>query len=279
VSALPNTKPVTRKRRDQQDWIMRVRFALRRHGVRRLWRTLNAMSTAVRIAVAGAAICVFLPLANLVYQVIRKPTELFFFVGTALDKEPTETWRQYAAHFRAYSTDTITPELLAALAQTESSGNPVARTYWRWQLSWNPLAIYKPASSAVGLYQMTDPAFAEANQYCIRQHAVVATDCWFSSLNFRTLPSDATELAAIYLDRNVARVLAAAPRSTASPQQKQDLATIIHLCGTGPGRAFVRRGFQPAAGQHCGDHLVAGYLAKVNGMKRQFLKLAANDRT
>lgn len=30
--------------------------------------------------------------------------------------------------------------------------------------------MYKPASSAVGLYQMTDPTYAEAARYCIRQH-------------------------------------------------------------------------------------------------------------
>jgi len=33
--------------------------------------------------------------------------------------------------FNEYSTATITPDLLAALAQVESAGNPVARTYWR----------------------------------------------------------------------------------------------------------------------------------------------------
>ena len=41
---------------------------------------------------------------------------------------------------------------------------------------------------------------------------------------------------------------------------------------------FVRRGFQIVAGERCGDHLVAAYLAKVNAMKRQFLRLAADDR-
>lgn len=236
------------------------------------------MPAAIRIAVAIVAILVLVPIVNVVYQVVRKPTELFFFVGTALDKEPAETWRQYGPHFRTYATDTITPELLAALAQTESTGSPVARTYWRWRLTWNPLALYKPASSAVGLYQMTDPAFAEASRYCIRRHAVAA-DCWFNSLYIRALPSHATELAAIYLDRNVAGVLASATKATASPQQKQDLAALIHLCGAGRARAFMRRGFQPAAGERCGDHLIAAYLAKVNGMKRQFSKLGASDRT
>jgi len=237
------------------------------------------MPASMRVAVVSAALVALLPLANVSYQIIRKPTELLFFVGTALDKEPADTWRRYEAHFRSSSTDTIAPELLAALAQTESSGNPVARTYWRWRLTWNPLAIYKPASSAVGLYQMTDPAFAEANSYCIRQHMVVTADCRFNDLYVRTLPSHATELAAIYLDRNVAKVLAAARKNTVSSRQKQDLAALIHLCGAGPGRAFVRRGFRPAAGEQCGDHLVAAYIAKVNEMKRQFQKLAANDKS
>jgi hypothetical protein len=177
-----------------------------------------------------------------------------------------------------YSTSTITPELLAALAQVESTGNPVARTYWRWQLAWNPFAVYKPASSAVGMYQMTDAAYAEAARYCIRGNAVVDTDCGFSGLYTRTVPSHAIELAAVYLDRTIAAVLARAPDAAASPQQKQDLAAFVHLCGAGPASAFVHRGFQMMAGERCGDHLVAAYVARVNAMKRQFLHLAANGR-
>jgi hypothetical protein len=82
----------------------------------------------------------------------------------------------------------------------------------------------------------------------------------------------------VYLDQHVAAVLARAPDAAASPQQKQDLAAFIHLCGAGPASAFVHRGFQMMAGERCGDHLVAAYLAKVNAMKRQFLRLAANGR-
>jgi hypothetical protein len=212
-------------------------------------------------------------LTNLVYHVIHKPTELFAFVGNRLDKDPAETWRQYGPLFRAYSTNTITPELLAALAQVESTGNPVARTYWRWQLSLNPLAVYQPASSAVGLYQMTDAAYAEAARSCIRGNAG-----GFTSLYIRTIPSHAIELTSVYLGRNVAAVLARTPEVTASPQQKQDLAAFIHLCGAGPATAFARRNFQMMAGERCGDHLVAVYLAKVNAMKRQFLRLAADGR-
>jgi hypothetical protein len=93
--------------------------------------TRGKFAKAPRTIQIVAIIAILLPLltlTNLVYHVIRKPTELFFFVGNRLDKEPAETWRQYGPLFRAYSTSTITPELLAALAQVESSGNPVDRT-------------------------------------------------------------------------------------------------------------------------------------------------------
>ncbi len=239
---------------------------------------LGRTPRAIRIVGAAAVLLAVISLTNLVYHVVHKPTELFFFVGNALDKEPAETWRQYGSLFRTYSTGTITPELLAALAQVESTGNPVARTYWRWRLSLNPFAIYQPASSAVGLYQMTDAAYAEAARYCIRGNAVADAGCGFTSLYIRAIPSHAVELTAVYLDRNVADVLARAGDAKASPQQKQDLAAFIHLCGAGPARAFVRRGFQTMAGERCGDHLVAAYLARVNAMKRQFLRLAADGR-
>jgi hypothetical protein len=215
-------------------------------------------------------------LTNLVYHVIRKPTELIFFVGNRLDKEPAETWRQYGELFRTYSTSTITPELLAALAQVESSGNPVDRTYWRWRWSFNLFAIYQPASSAVGLFQMLDATAAEAARFCIREHAVVDTGCGFTSFTIRAIPSHATELASVYLDRNVAAVLARAGHVTASPQQKQYLAAFVHLCGAGPATAFARRNFRMMAGERCGDHLVAAYVSRVNAMKREFVRLAAD---
>ncbi len=216
-------------------------------------------------------------LLNIAYQIIRKPTELFVLVGNSLDKYPLETWRQYGPLFRTYSTATITPELLAALAQVESSGNPVARTYWRWRWSFNPLAIYRPASSAVGLFQMLDGAYADAARFCVRGNAVTETGCGFTSFYVRAIPRHAIELASVYLDRNVADVLARAGDVKASAQQKQDLAAFIHLCGAGPATAYARRKFQMIADERCGDHLVAGYVARVNAMKRQFVRLAGDN--
>jgi hypothetical protein len=240
------------------------------------WRQLNAAPRPLRLAVIAAALLALIAATNTAYQVVRKPTEMFFPVSGALDKLPAATWAEYAPLFRAHSTAAITPELLAALAQVEGAGNPLARTYWRWRLTWNPLAIYRPASSAVGMYQMTDPAFAEARQACVRDHAVVE-DCWFTGLYSRVLPSHAVELATVYLDRKVAAILAQLPRAKPTAQQTQDLAALIHLCGPGPAKAFARRGFRLLPGQRCGAHDAARYLASVNAMKRQFQRLAAAD--
>ncbi|MDA9421329.1 MULTISPECIES: transglycosylase SLT domain-containing protein [Bradyrhizobium] len=253
------------------------RFRSVRRGARWARKTFARAPRMVRIASGVAMLLAAVALVNIVTQLIRKPTELFVLAGNVLDKQPAETWASYGPLFRKASTATITPELLAALAQVESSGNPVARTYWRWRWSFNPLAIYRPASSAVGLFQMTDPAFAEAARFCVRGNVVTETACGFTSFYVRAIPSHAIELASVYLDRNVADVLDRAGDVKATAQQKQDLAAFIHLCGAGPATAYARRKFQMRAGERCGDHSVASYVSRVNAMKRQFQRLAADD--
>jgi hypothetical protein len=41
------------------------------------------------------------------------------------------------------------------------------------------------------------------------------------------------------------------------------------------GKKFRPPRLPPAGDKRCGDHAVAAYLAKVNAMKREFLRLAA----
>ncbi|MDE2166529.1 MAG: lytic transglycosylase domain-containing protein [Alphaproteobacteria bacterium] len=233
------------------------------------------MPRALRIGIVAAVVLAVFAAVNLVYHVVEKPTELFFALGAG--KTPAATWREYGALFREYSTKDIPPALLAALAEVESDGDPVARTYWRWRLAWNPFAVYAPASTSVGMYQMTDAAFADARHYCIRDHAVT-DDCWFTFLYTRLLPHDAIELASVFLDRKVAEIRAARPARAASPRQIEDLAAIVQLCGIGPAEKFARRHFRLARGERCGDALAAAYLARVDAMKRAFLRLAADDR-
>jgi len=241
-----------------------------------------AAPPAIRILVGAVVVLAVWSAANWGYQVTRKPTELFFPLSSALTKAPPETWREFGPLFREHSTAVMAPELLAALAQVEGGGNPVARTYWRWRLTWNPFGLYQPASSAVGMYQITDATFREAKRYCIHDHVVVedgpwydVTSCWFTSFYTRVVPSHAVELTAALLDRSVADTLERQRIPTATLPQKQDLAAVIHLCGAGPGDAYARRGFRLTDDQRCGDHAVGGYLARVNAMKQQFVRLAA----
>jgi len=217
---------------------------------------------------------------NGIYQVLRKPTELFFPVSGSLNKLPAETWRRYAPIFRKHATAVTTAPFLAALAQVEASGNPVARTYWRW--SWRPhfFEMYRPASTAVGMYQITDGTFAEARHLCIHEHLVVREGawndwqgCWMNGLYSRVIPSDAVELVSAYLTANTLDLLARYHRH-AGEQQSRELATVIHLCGTGAAAGFVRRGLHLEPGQHCGDQDVAAYVGRVQAMTRLFGELA-----
>jgi len=240
----------------------------------RAWRRLRAAPPALGIPLLAAAALAIFAAANFAYHVMRKPSELLFPVSDALAKRPADTWRDYGPLFREYSTAAIPAELLAALAQVEGAGNPLARTYWRWRLTWHPFAVYEPASSAVGMYQMTDAAFAEAQPYCVRRHEVVAEGCGPDALYTRILPRHAVELTAVFLDRNVASILDDRRGARASPRQVEALAAIVHLCGAGPARAFARRGFRLARGERCGDHAAAAYLARVEAMARQFRRFA-----
>jgi hypothetical protein len=125
------------------------------------------------------------------------------------------------------------------------------------------------------MYQMTDAALSEAEGYCILHHTVIETGCSATLLHSRVVPRHATELTAVFLDRNVTAILGHRRKTKISRQQREELAAIIHLCGTGPARAFARRGFRLTPGERCGDHDVAAYLNQVSAMKRQFLQLAA----
>ncbi|HEY5101554.1 MAG TPA: hypothetical protein VII70_02130 [Steroidobacteraceae bacterium] len=269
-----------------------ARKSKRRTVLSRLWpsarlrrRAVRALQRAPRIfqvLIVCAAIGVGWLALNWIYQVVRKPSELFFPVSGTLYKTPQQTWQQYAPLFEKHSTNIMTPELLAALAQVEGSGNPVVRTYWRWSWKPSPFDLYRPASSAVGMYQITDGTFAEARHYCIHHHQVIEDgpwdawrSCWFNRLYTRVVPAHAVELTSAYLDHNVASILERHGINSATLKQKQDLAAVIHLCGAGAGDAYARRGLRLLQAQHCGAHEVRAYVARVAAMQRVFAMLAA----
>ena len=251
--------------------------------VRAFLRALWASHPAISLPVAAVLIFVCWLAVNWLYHTLHKPTELLFPLDNALDKNLAETWREYGPLFREHATAVITPELLAALAYVEGSGNPLARTYWRWRTSWNPFDWYQPASSAVGMYQITSGTFQAAKHYCVHDHVVVAEGpwhdvraCWFNSLYTRVLPSHAIELTAALLDRQVTQAVGFRP---APLPRKQDLAAIIHLCGASAGQLYAARGFRLVPGQRCGDHDVRSYLAKVHTAMQYFGRLSARTQT
>jgi Transglycosylase SLT domain len=253
-------------------------------GTRRYFRQKSRKATRLRWKGAVAWYCIlaiggFFAL-NLIYQIIRKPGEIFAPVSGSLAKSPEATWQSYGSLFEKHSTNIISPEFLAALAQVEGNGNPIARTYWRWQWSWNPFDVYRPASSAIGMFQITDGTFAEARKFCIRDHQVVADgpwydsrSCWFNSFYTRTLPSHSIEMTAAYLHRSVVDTLAARPTGRVSLVQQQRLAAVIHLCGLNRAERFVAQGFRVTADERCGTHSLQHYLIKVDVMKKRFTRL------
>lgn len=249
-------------------------------------RRKSRKSGKFRRKVAIAAWCV-LAIAgffavNFAYQVMRKPVEIFAPISGSFAKSPASTWESYGELFKEHSTNIISAEFLAALAQVESDGNPVARTYWRWQWSSSPFEVYRPASSATGMFQMTDGTFVQARKYCIRDRRVASEGsqdpgaCSFNSLYTRIVPSHAVEMTAAYLHKGVVDILARRPVKKASAAQKQKLAAVIHLCGLGRGESFAARGFRAAPGEHCGSHSLQGYLTRIESMKKRFAQLAAN---
>ncbi len=263
----------------------------RRFSLARFWpsaRTRRGLVKTFRRApvflqlTALSVVFVALSLAvNWSYQVARKPSELFFPISGSFYKDPSETWRSYGRLFERHSTPIMTPDLLAALAQVEGSGNPVVRTYWRFSLTNEPFEIFRPASSAVGMYQITDGTFAIARRYCVHRHRVVEEgpwydykSCWLNELYTRTVPSHAVEMTAAYLDRGVNELLGRHPSLRATLEQKQTLATMMHLCGAGAAAEYARRGLTLTAGQRCGTHDAHSYVARVARMQLQFKALA-----
>ena len=252
---------------------------------RRWFRAFRRLPLTSQGIVGIAVIFTLWLVLNLAYQVIRKPSELFFPVSGALYKTPSETWEEYGTIFRKHSTDVVTPDLLAALAQVEGSGNPIVRTYWRWSMTSEPFEVYRPASSAVGMYQITNGTFAQAKRYCIHDHAVVEEgpwndfrSCWFNDLYSRVVPSHAVELTSAYLDRSAANTLKRLRIDDATLQQKQDLAAVIHVCGAGAGEGYAKRQFRTTSGQRCGDHHVQAYVDRVNAMRRVFREAVTSDK-
>jgi hypothetical protein len=218
-------------------------------------------------------------LVNFAVQVARKPTELLGLVFAPAPLTAEQTWERYGPLARESSTDVIRPELLAALIQVESAGDPLARTYWRWSWTLDPFHVWAPASSAVGLLQITDGTYDQARHYCIHDHRVVRDDgpvgdsCWFNAFYFRTVPGHSIEMTAAWLHVSVAEALGRLRAADVPAARRDAVAAAVHLCGRARAAALVSNGFRPRAGERCGDHDLRAYLERVRALTVQFERM------
>ena len=218
------------------------------------------------------------PVLNIGWQVYKKPSELLRPFAKYFNKSPKQTWYSYYDEFKEHSEPYLTPEFLAALAQVESSGNPIAQTYWDLKLSTNIEKWYAPASSSVGLYQLTEPTFKQAQKICKKNNTYVLNQnegigpCYWNRFKTRLSASDSIELTANHLNYNIKRLVQ--KRDLKLNQQKaQALASVIHLCGPGVGERLVRNAFRLESLGSCGKHNPKYYHRKITRLAAYFKSL------
>ena len=248
-----------------------------RRAARRLLRRARRMPPWGRALVAVAALAA----AGVGWQLARKPTEVLAVVVPSAPRTPARTWEDYRSLFEANATAVVRPELLAALAQAESGGDPLASPPWTLRWSANPLDLYGPASSAVGLLQMTDGNLQDASHLCVLDHEVAHAGewrglrpCWATGLRARIIPAHSIEMTAAWLDESVRQIVAAQRIRKLTPERQRRLAAVVHLCGKARAAEYARRGFWFAPGERCGEHDVAQYVARVDSLARTFAGMA-----
>ena len=200
-------------------------------------------------------------IVNFFVQIYRKPTELLRWSRLSRSKTPEQTWRQYGDDFRRNGRGVITADFLAALSQLESSGNPLASPGWTFHWSMNPWRIYAPASSAVGLLQMTNGNYGAARAMA------------GGGLYSRLVGSDSIEMTAAFLHSHVRRIISGL-RYPVALRDQQRLAAVMHLCGPGMGPPFVRSHFNAEAMASCGGQPVGAYVRVVMRYRSQFARIA-----
>ena len=220
-------------------------------------------------------------LVNWVYHVAQNPTIILHHFKLASGnpwKSAKGTWEAYGSLFERHETDLMTAQFLAAIAQKESAGNPIATTSWGWKWSKNPFEIYAPLSSSAGLFQYTKPTFQDAKRFCVHWGKPILSGswlepwnlCWFNWLYSRTSPSDSIETTSARLHYYVERMTKG---RKVGKVNKRKLATTIHLCGRGKAKKLMKVNFNLNAIGRCGSHNPAKYFQKVDRLRKTFAAL------
>lgn len=216
---------------------------------------------------------VFAVTTNFLWQIYQKPAEVVALLGWSKDKSHVSTWNNYAGFFNQHSTRLMTPQFLAALAQIESSGNPLATPQWKFRLTDRLSRVFSPQSSSVGLYQFTSGTFDKAKKYCIKNGEAQSVNCWFNSVYTRVFPSHSIEVASAYLDTEVRRLMKK-HKKRLNLNMAQNLAGVIHLCGINKAEKYFQSGFNTNKIGECGTHNPRLYLKRLRQSRRAFNRIS-----
>ena len=249
--------------------------------VRRAFLAVRAAPLAVQIVVGTVLLVSVWAPVNWLVQVVRKPAEVFAVSGS-LAKVPAQTWRQYGPLFHEHSHAGRHPRVPGRTGPSREHRRPGSTDLLAVALTWNPLELYRPASSAVGMFQITDGTFAEARRYCIHDHAVVEDgpwhdlhSCWFNGLYTRVVPG-----ARRGDDRRAARSRRRAPPCPPSPGRPRRCSSgrtwrpSSTCAAAAPATATLGGASDSPAASDAATTTRAATWRSVNALKRQFAGLA-----
>lgn len=218
---------------------------------------------------------------NVIVQVILKPMEILRLLSWSKPKGYQQTWNAYGGSFQSFATPEIPAELLAAITQAESGGDPLSGPAWSFQVTDKLSKIYSPASSSFGLLQMTEGTFDEAKNLCYVDGRVLPRTqianynfCWIHDFYLRAWPSHSIKLAALKLNYDLAEIQNEIKPKKLNQTQNSQAAAISHLCGVKRAIQVARRGFRFNQEPACGSHSIPHYISRILSYERQFKQIS-----
>lgn len=211
---------------------------------------------------------------NFIFHIANNPIHVLSFFSDSMLKRPSETWQSYGSIFRAAEKGRVRGTLLAALAQVESQGNPLAAPDWQFSFSTDLTELYAPASTSFGVMQITKGTFDLILKTCKKGES----DCPYAGLATRARVRDSVFMTSGHLNRSMEELVGAKQLKKLSESNVVKLASIIHLCGPDVARRLVRVKFNTELLPRCGSHWPSLYTRRVAELKKQFENISENQQ-
>ncbi len=244
---------------------------------KKLKKLSKSLSTRSKVKLSLFILIPILFISNFIWHSLNHPSQILSLF-LSFPKSPSELWNSYKDDFKDSATHRMSSEQLAALALVESSGDPFATPPWTFTWSLNPFSLYRPASSAVGLMQLTKGTSLLASRYCISDGEVIDEGedsffwrCWQNYFSSRLSASHSIELTAAYLTAQIDDLL---QKDNISKRAQLRLASTIHLCGKAYARKLIKNQFKLSKQWRCGTHSLYLYTKRVESYEKIFERLA-----